>query len=381
MSLPRGPLAVLGCGLFGMGLAVGGFGTYVTELVGRGVTPGLAGFGSTLFLLGQFVVVWPTDALSRRFSVRRAAAVGLALGAAGTALGGVLSLPVALGGRLLLGFGMGATFLAAMTYAGLRVDDDAVGRMQGLLGASFTLGLAVGIALTPRAVAAFGATLPGVVAAVPVALAAVLAPTLQPVAPRDHQRFGAYVDAFRSPVGIGLGLANAASYGLLIVATTWYTDVLARVPSLPTTLVLTGFAVATFVGRTYSGWSTTVTTRRRAVEGGLVFLATSLGAVAAALWVGNAAVLALALVSTGFGFGLPFGPLFSLAFETVGADAGVLLVGMTAIGNAVALAYPWLVGELLEATAGYTVGFLVLSLSTAAVVVVWRRTLSETVGI
>jgi DHA1 family inner membrane transport protein len=306
-----------------MGLAVGGFGTYVTELVGRGITPGLAGFGSTLFLFGQFAVVWPTDALSRRFSVRRVAAVGLALGAAGTALGGVLSLPVALGGRLLLGFGMGATFLAAMTYAGLRVEDEQVARMQGLLGASFTLGLAVGLAVTPGAVAVVGPRLLGLVAAVPVALATVLAPSLQPVETREHQRFGAYVDAFRSPVGVGLGFANAASYGLLIVATTWYTDVLAQVPSLPATLVLTGFA----------------------------------------------------LVLTGFGFGLPFGPLFSLAFENVGADAGVLLVGMTAIGNAVALAYPWLVGELLEVTAGYAVGFLVLSLSTAAVVVVWRRTL------
>lgn len=374
MSLPRGPLAILGCGLFGMGLAVGGFGTYVTELVGRGVTPGLAGFGSTLFLFGQFAIVWPTDTLSRRFSVRRIAAAGMALGTAGTALGGVLSLPVALGGRLLLGLGMGATFLAAMTYAGLRVEDDQVARMQGLLGASFTLGLAVGIAVTPRAVAVLGPVVPGLVAAVPVAVATVLAPSLQPVETRDHQRFAAYVDAFRSPVGIGLGLGNAASYGLLIVATTWYTDVLARVPSLPATLVLTGFAIATFVGRTYSGWATAITTRRRAVEGGLVVLAGSLGLVAAALWLGNSLALAVALVLTGFGFGLPFGPLFSLAFENVGADAGVLLVGMTAIGNAVALAYPWLVGELLAVTAGYATGFLILSLSTAAVVVVWRRT-------
>lgn len=375
MSLPRRGLAVLGCGLFGMGLAVGGFGTYVTELVEQGVTPGLAGFGSTLFLFGQFVVVWPTDTLSRRFSVRLLAAVGLGLGTVGTALGGALSLPVALGGRLLLGLGMGTTFLAAMTYAGLRAEDGAVARTQGLLGATFTLGLAVGIAVTPRAVAAVGPGLPALVAAVPVAVATVLAPSLHPVRQRERQRFGAYVDAFRSPVGVGLGLGNAASYGLLIVATTWYTDVLTRVPSLPASLVLTGFATATFLGRTYSGWVTNFTTQRRAVEGGLAFLAGSLGLVAAALWLGTPVALAVALVLTGLGFGLPFGPLFSLAFENVGADAGVLLVGMTAIGNAVALAYPWLVGELLAATAGYAAGFLVMSLTTVGVVAVWRRAL------
>ena len=373
MTLPKRAVAVLGTGLFGMGLSVGGFGTYVTELVVRGIAPGVAGFGSTLFLFGQFAAVWPADVLSRRSSIRLAVASGLGLGAAGTALGGALSLPIALGGRLLLGVGMGATFLLSMTYVGLYADDGDVAQTQGLLGATFTLGLAVGIAVTPQAVASVGPTLPAIAAAVPVAVSTLLAPSLRPTEPREHRPFGTYVSAFRNPTGVALGLANAASYGLLIVATTWYTDILSRVPELPAVLVLTGFATATFLGRTYSGWLTTITTRRRAVEAGLVFLAGALGAVAVALWLGLPSLLAVALVLTGAGFGLPFGPLFSLAFANIGADAGVLLVGMTALGNIVALAYPWLVGQLLEATAGYTAGFVLLSLSTVVVVAVWRR--------
>jgi DHA1 family inner membrane transport protein len=358
-----------------MGLAVGGFGTYVSELVVRGVAPSVAGFGATLFLFGQFAVVWPTDVFARLSSVRLAAAVGLGLGTIGTALGGALSVPVALGGRLVLGLGMGTTFLAAMTYAGLCVDEGRIARLQGLLGATFTLGLAVGIAVTPWAVTRYGATPPAIVAAVPVAASTGLSLSLSPVEGREYRPFAEYVDAFRTPGGIGLGLANGASYGLLIVATTWYTDVLARAPALPATLVLTGFAVATFVGRTYSGRLGAVMTPRRAVEAGLVFLAVSLGLVALALWLQASLLLAVALVLTGAGFGLPFGPLFSLAFASVEADAGVLLVGMTAIGNAVALAYPWLVGQLLEATAGYAAGLAVMALSTAAVVGVWRVTL------
>jgi DHA1 family inner membrane transport protein len=373
MTLPKRAVAVLGTGLFGMGLSVGGFGTYVTELVVRGIAPGVAGFGSTLFLFGQFAVVWPTDVLSRRSSIRLAVAGGLGLGSVGTALGGALTLPIALGGRLLLGIGMGATFLMSMTYAGLRADDGDVAQTQGLLGATFTLGLALGIAVTPRAVASVGPTLPAVTAAVPVAVSMLFVPSLRSTEPREYRPFGAYVDAFRNPTGVALGLANAASYGLLIVATTWYTDILSRVPELPTTLVLGGFATATFLGRTYSGWLTTITTRRRAVEAGLIFLAGALGTVTVALWLQMPVLLAVALVLTGAGFGLPFGPLSSLAFANIGADAGVLLVGMTAIGNIVALAYPWLVGQLLEATAGYTVGFVLLSLSTVAVVAVWRR--------
>ena len=373
MTIPKRAVVVLGTGLFGMGLSVGGFGTYVTELVVRGIAPSVAGFGSTLFLFGQFAVVWPADAFSRRSSIRLAVAGGLGLGGVGTALGGALTLPIALGGRLLLGIGMGATFLMSMTYAGLRAADDDVAQTQGLLGATFTLGLALGIAVTPRAVASVGPTLPAIAAAVPVAVSMLFVPSLRSTEPREYRPFGAYVHAFRNPTGVALGLANAASYGLLIVATTWYTDILSRVPELPTTLVLAGFATATFFGRTYSGWLTTITTRRRAVEAGLIFLTGALGAVTVALWLQMPVLLAVALVFTGAGFGLPFGPLSSLAFANIGADAGVLLVGMTAIGNIVALAYPWLVGQLLEATAGYTVGFVLLSLSTVAVVGVWRR--------
>jgi hypothetical protein len=48
---------------------------------------------------------------------------------------------------------------------------------------------------------------------------------------------------------------------------------------------------------------------------------------------------------------------------------------MTAIGNLVALGYPWLVGQLLEATAGYVVGLVVMALSTVGVAIVWRATL------
>jgi len=368
----RRPLAIFGPGLFGMGLAVGGFGTYVTELIARGVDPGVAGFGATLFLFGQFAVVWPTDVFARLSSVPLAAVVGFGLGAVGTALGGVLSIPIALGGRLLLGFGMGATFLAVMTYAGLCVDNRHIARLQGLLGATFTLGVAVGIAVTPWAVAQYGSVLPSFVAAVPVAASMILVLGLSPVKSREYRHLTEYVHAFRTSGSIGLGLANGASYGLLIVAITWYTNALDRVPELPTTIVLTGFAAATFVGRTYSGRLGTVTTRRYAVEIGLVFLTVSLGLVAIGLWFGSPLVLAFALVLTGIGFGLPFGPLFSLAFDSVEVDAGVLLVGMTAIGNAVALAYPWLVGQLLEATSGYAAGIAAMSLSTAVVVVFWR---------
>jgi DHA1 family inner membrane transport protein len=52
---------------------------------------------------------------------------------------------------------------------------------------------------------------------------------------------------------------------------------------------------------------------------------------------------------------------------------------MTAIGNLVALGFPWLVGQLLAITAGYASGIAVMALSVAGTIIIWRRTLGEAV--
>jgi len=370
-QFPGRAVVVLGLGLFGIGLAVGGFGTYVNRLVARGVAPDVAGFGSTLFLLGQLLVVYPADVASRRWSIRHAAAAGLALGAVGTAFGGVLSVPVHYASRFLLGLGLGTAFVTIMKYAGHRTAGTETARIQGILGAAFTLGLAVAIPIMPIAVDIGGPVVPSLVAGAPVAIGAVLAPFLQSVGANSPLVFRAYVDAFRNPRGLALGLGNAASFGLLIVATTWYAGVATRLPGIPVALVLAGFAAATFVGRTWSGWLAAVTTERGAVSRSLVFLTASLMLVAGALAVGSQLFFGLGLVLTGAGFGLPFGPLNSLAFANLGTDPGVLLVGMAVLGNGAALVYPWLVGWLLGVTEGYVVGFVVMSLSVLAVTVTW----------
>jgi len=372
-GIPTRPVVILGIGMFGLGLVVGGFGTYVSALVDRGVAPATAGLGSTLYLLGQLFVVLPADVLSRRYSIRSVTAVGFVLGAAGAALGGYLSLHVHLGSRFLFGLGNGAAFLLVIEYVGFRVDGGTVARMQGLLGALFTLGLAIAIAATPPAVAAFGPVAPALLAGSLVLCSGLLTTVLEPVGTQPTVPLQSYLSPFGTATGTTLGLANAASYGFLIVAITWYTDIVARIPVLPVTFVLTGFAAATFVGRIGSGWLTVFTTERGVVGWSLSLLTAALALVAVALQVGSAPLLAASLALTGLGFGLPFGPLFGLAFERVDSDAGVLLVGMTAIGNAAALAYPWLVGWLLSVTDGYVVGFLVMALSVLAVVLLWRR--------
>jgi MFS family permease len=116
-----------------------------------------------------------------------------------------------------------------------------------------------------------------------------------------------YLVPLRSPSGVVLGLANMVSFGLLIVATTWYGDVLATEPALPATLILIGFSLATVAGR-FGGWVARALNERAAVALTLGVLCALLGGAAAAIALDAPDLLAVALVGTGAGFGLPVRP-------------------------------------------------------------------------
>ncbi|MFC4551101.1 MULTISPECIES: MFS transporter [Halorussus] len=373
-TLPRRAIAVLGTGLFGIGLSVGGYGAYVSLLIDRGVSPDVAGLGMSLFLLGQLVVVLPADRLSRVVPVGRVAAAGLLLGGVGAALGGVTSLPAVLASRSLLGLGQGTAFVASMKHVGRTTTGGDTATAQGLLGALFTLGFAAGLAATPVVLDPFGPTLPAVVAAAAVAVGGASAFRLGSVETRPPPSLGTYLDPFVSPTGLALGLGNMATFGFLMVAATWYADVLERAPAFPATAVLVGFALATVVGRGVGGWLSRRVGERATVEFSLLGLAGLLGAIAAAVVADAPLLLAVALVGTGLGFGVPFGPLFGLAFSELADDAGATLVGMLVVGNLGALVYPWLVGRLLASTASYAAGFGVMAASVAGVWLLWRAT-------
>ncbi|SEP26070.1 Fucose permease [Halogranum amylolyticum] len=374
-TVPWGAVAALGTGLFGLGIAVGAYGAVVPLLIDRGVSPDAAGLGMTVYLLGQLVAVLPADRLARTWPVHRVAAGGFVLGGVGAGLGAELALSVVYLSRLLLGVGMGAAFVACMTYGGLRTTGPATASTQGALGALFTLGLAAGVALGPDAVALVGPSAPAAVALALALAGGVATARVRPVGDRPRLPLGRYLAPFRSAVGLTLGLGNMAAFGFLIVATTWYSDVLAGVAGAPALAVLTGFSLATVLGRGGGGVLAGRLGESTAAFLSLVVLAATLAGVTAGLAGGNRTLLLVSLVATGAGFGLPFGPLFSLAFANLGEESGVTLVGMTAVGNAGALVYPWLVGRLLSETASYVAGFAVMTLTVVVVAVLWSVSL------
>lgn len=373
-SLPWTAVGAVGTGLFGLGLAVGGYGAYVSALIARGIAPDAAGFGMSLFLLGQLLAVVPADRLTRTVAVERVAALGLVGAAVGIALSGVVTLDATYLSRLLLGLGQGTAFVAGMKYVGLRTSGADTATAQGMLGALFTLGLAVGLAGAAVAVAAAGPALPAVGAAVVALLGGVLTIRLPPVSASPVREFRSYLEPFTSATGLVLGLGNMATFGFLMVAATWYSELLAGAV-LPATVVLVGFALATVLGRGLGGWLSRGYGERATVAGTLFGLALVLGGLAAAIALESPLGIGLVLVATGFGFGIPFGPLFSLAFSELADDPGVTLSGMLLVGNGGALAYPWLVGWLLAATASYAAGFAAMAATVAAVWLGWLVTI------
>jgi len=370
-NIPWGAVGSIGIGLFGLGLAVGGYGAYVSLLISRGVSPDAAGFGMSLFLLAQLLVVVPADRLSRTVHVEQTTALGLASAGIGSAIGTVPTLEFMYVSRFLLGLGQGTAFLAGMKYVGLQTNGADTATAQGMLGAMFTLGLAGGLAGGPVAVGEFGSVPPAVTVSAITVLGALLTLRLSAVTTSAIAPIPSYLEPFKTRSGVALGLGNMATFGFLMVAATWYAEVLAGV-ALPAVAVLVGFALATVFGRSLGGWLSREFGEQKTVDGSLISLSIVLAALSLAIAGELTVLIGVGLVATGFGFGVPFGPLFSLAFSELSDDPGVTLSGMLVVGNSGALAYPWLVGWLLAATESYAAGFGAMAVSVGGIWCLWR---------
>jgi DHA1 family inner membrane transport protein len=322
----------------------------------------------TLFLLAQGLVALFADRLTRVLSVPRVCAAGFAVTALAAVLGGWVTLPATLASRGLLGVGQGIAFVAAMKYVGRRVPDRTA-TAQGLLGALFTLGFAVGLASAPVLVQ-WTPAVPAMGAAALVVVGAVGTATLPDVPTEATLPVAAYLAPLRSSTGLVLGLGNMATFGFLMVAGTWYPDVLRGV-GVPVTATLVGFSLATVVGRAVGGHLSERVGDRRTVLVSFVGTAVVLSLLALALRVGSPGLLVAAVVATGLGFGVPFGPLFALAFSELADDAGVTLVTMLLVGNVGAVVYPWLLGRTLLNTNSFALGFVAMAATVLAVSLLW----------
>jgi len=247
-----------------------------------------------------------------------------------------------------------------------------VATAQGLLGALFTLGLAVALAVASAAFEYVGVQAAMLAVAVVVAVGAAGAPFL------DRGRANRWYRSAptRAAPVAGGARARPRQHGYLRLPHRCDDVVRRRAgggSGVPATATLLAFAATTVVGRALGGMLAARMGERAVVRWSLLGLAAALAGMAAGVHYDAPALLVVAVAGTGFGFSVPFGPLFALAFSNLADDAGVTLVVMLAVGNAGALAYPWLVGELVAATATYATGFAAMSVTVVGIWALWRR--------
>jgi len=304
------------------GLAVGGCLTWNVSNVGAvadplseqyGVSLAAIGLLTTALFVTHLVVQLPAGRNADRFGARAVALAAIAVTVVGCAI--LLaddSYAVALAGRAVVGLGSGAGFVAGLDL----VRAGAGGPLlQGVYGGATMAGGGLALVVLPALTDATDWRAPYWTALL-LALAAAL-PVLAVIGlPRVGHTRAAVV---RDPRLLPLGVLQAASFGLAVVAGNWAVPLLERegasaaVAGVAAGLVL----LAGIVTRPAGGWlAARGATRRVAVLGVAgVALGSALLALGGPLWLSTAGALVL-----GLGAGLPFAVVFDAA-QRVRPDA------------------------------------------------------------
>lgn len=357
------------------GLVVGGCLTWNVSNVGAvadplseeyGVSLAAIGLLTTALFLTHLLVQLPAGRGADRYGAR---AVALAAVAA-TVVGCVIlladdSFAIALGGRAVVGLGSGAGFVAGLDL----VRAGGGGPLaQGVYGGATMAGGGLALMVVPAVTEAtdwrapyWTSLLLALVAAVPVLGTSGLS-----------RVGGAARRVVRDRRLLPLGVLQAASFGLAVVAGNWAVPLLEREgASLATAGVAAGLVLfAGIVTRPAGGWLAAKGAGRRVAVIGVVGVAcgSAVLALGGPLWVSTAAALVL-----GLGAGLPFAVVFAAA-QRLRPDAPA--AAMAAVNGAAILAV--LVGTPLAGLAfdlpgDGRVAFAAIAGLSAASLVVLRR--------
>lgn len=297
------------------GLAVGGCLTWNVSNVGAVADPLAGHYGVSLAAIGllttalfvtHLAVQLPAGRAADRVGSQRVALVAIAAGVAGNCLllldGGI---ELALLARAVVGIGSGAAFVAGLDLVRAAGGGAA---MQGLYGGATMAGGGLALMVVPALTDAtswraayWSAALLAGVAAVPTLLASGL--------PRIGHA-GSWI--LRDRRLLPIGVLQAATFGLAVVAGNWVVPLLERSGASPSAAGLAGGLVL-FVGiatRPLGGILAGRVSGRRLVGAGLV--GTGLGAALLAIG-GPLALSALGALILGLTAGLPFAAIFAAA--------------------------------------------------------------------
>jgi MFS transporter, NNP family, nitrate/nitrite transporter len=373
-AAPRGPdrtRAIAVCA----GLAVGGCLTWNVSNVGAVADPlseeyavSLAAIGllTTALFVTHLLVQLPAGRGADRFGAR---AVALAAVAATVVGCGVLlvddSFPVALAGRAVVGLGSGAGFVAGLDLVRAGGGGPV---LQGVYGGATMAGGGLALMVVPALTEAtdwrapyWSALLLALAAAVPVLAIRGL--------PRvGHPGAGVVRDVRLLP----LGVLQAATFGLAVVAGNWAVPLLEREgASTAASGVAAGLVLfAGILTRPTGGWLAAMGKGRRVAVLGVAGVAcgSAVLALGGPLWLSTAAALVL-----GLGAGLPFAVVFAAAqrLRPDAPAAAMAAVNGTAI-LAILVGTP-LAGLAFELPGDGRLAFAAIAALSSAALVVLRR--------
>ena len=305
--------------------------------------------------------------LADRYGAKRMVTLGLVVTLAGNvAFAGAPSYPGLLAAKAIGGLGSGVSFLAGVRYIASLYQSARSHTAQGLYGAGYPLGSAIGVWSMAPIAAAYGWR--AAIAASSIFIAIVLAAWLAAPTVSRMPATGWLLDALRCANCWLTSLQHAAGFGLGLAAGTWITVYLLREFALP--LDVSGalgsllLVVAVFarplggyvVAREIVATKTMMRAAQLSILGGLALL----GAPGRPLLVALAGALLV-----GLGVGLPYAAVFNTAGASLPSAAGASQ-GLTAVGGtAGALLLAPLIGLALE-RAGFVAAWALLALVSVA---------------
>ena len=191
-----------------------------------------AGLISTALFLAASLTMLLFGDLADRYPTKGAVTFGMALTLAGNAATAVApSYEALLLAKALGGVGAGFGFLAGIRYIQRRYGEGRPHFGQGLYGAGYPLGSAIGLWGMPSLALLWGWR--GAFLGTSAVIAAVLAVWLAATGVERMRRPGTMLDAVRCPNCWATTVQHAAGFGLVFAAATWVTTFLLREFSLP----------------------------------------------------------------------------------------------------------------------------------------------------
>lgn len=327
-----------------------------------GFSLALAGFLTTGIFLTHAAMQIPGGHLADRLGARRVITIALAQVCIGNfAIAFASAYWQLLCWKIFVGLGTGTCFVAGARYIAAAYPGRRSHLAQGYYGGSILLGSGFVIFAVPRFAAAFGWRGGFLATAVVAAAAWAVWALASPASPQQRHAPGSFGGMIANLQLWRLGFAQMASFGLVIVVSSWITTFLRR--SLQLDAVPAGLlgSVALLLGIVMRPLGGALV--RRIGVCPLLHLSLILsagGCFMLALAAGSLTWTALAIALVGTGCGLPYAALFTRAAELFPGRAGAAMGLVNMLGIIMILAAPPMIGKLVEWSGSFQSSFLAL---------------------